>query len=162
MGANGARSGGGGSGVPDTIRPPKIRRKEVFQENVQKLVRMSPTIRILEGIKKGFEESKTKKQLDYESAAYGTKPMSSYQTQPDRNGGGNQVTQSTSMAVAQAPTSVEVSQSSAAVAEAPEIKDPLYIKRKTKRDGRSLTILTGPTGAEGSLTLGKPSLLGRA
>lgn len=165
MGANGARSGGGGSGVPDTIRPPKIRRKEVFQENVQKLVRMSPTVRILEGIKKGFEESKRKKQLDYESAAYGTKPMSSYQTQPDRDGGGNQVVQSTTtpsatMTIAQAPTAAEVSQSSAT--EATDPNDPLYIKRKTKRVGRSLTILTSSKGVEEGLTLGKRTLLGKA
>ena len=34
-------------------------------------------------------------------------------------------------------------------------------KRKTLARGRSPTIMTGVTGATGSLTLGKPSLLGR-
>ena len=37
----------------------------------------------------------------------------------------------------------------------------LLRKRRTKARGRSLTIATGPTGATGSLTLGRPSLLGR-
>ena len=36
----------------------------------------------------------------------------------------------------------------------------LLRKRKTKAKGRSPTIMTGVTGATGSLTLGKPSLLG--
>ena len=53
----------------------------------------------------------------------------------------------------------EVSQSAAADAAAPE-DDILYRKRKTKRAGRSLTILTSSSGASGGLTLGKPSLLG--
>ena len=55
------------------------------------------------------------------------------------------------------PTTAEVSQVSAAEAE-----DPILLrKRKTLARGRSLTIQTGPTGTTGSLTLGKPSLLGR-
>lgn len=57
-----------------------------------------------------------------------------------------------------APTTAEVSQSAATdVAE----DDILLRKRKTKARGRSPTIMTGVTGATGSLTLGKPSLLGR-
>ena len=56
-----------------------------------------------------------------------------------------------------APTTAEVSQSSTADAE-----DPILLrKRKTLARGRSITIATSPTGATGSLTLGKPSLLGR-
>jgi hypothetical protein len=56
-----------------------------------------------------------------------------------------------------APTTAEVSQVSAAEAE-----DPILLrKRKTLARGRSITIATTPTGATGSLTLGKPSLLGR-
>jgi len=56
------------------------------------------------------------------------------------------------------PTNVEVSQSAATdVAE----DDILLRKRKAKARGRSPTIMTGVTGATGSLTLGKPSLLGR-
>ena len=56
-----------------------------------------------------------------------------------------------------APTTAEVSQSTAAEAE-----DPILLrKRRTLARGRSPTIMTGVTGATGSLTLGKPSLLGR-
>lgn len=56
-----------------------------------------------------------------------------------------------------APTTAEVSQSSTTDAE-----DPILLrKRKTLARGRSITIATSPTGATGSLTLGKPSLLGR-
>ena len=56
------------------------------------------------------------------------------------------------------PTASEVSQSAATDA----AEDSLILrKRKTKARGRSPTIMTGVTGATGSLTLGKPSLLGR-
>jgi len=56
-----------------------------------------------------------------------------------------------------APTTAEVSQ--AATTEAAE--DSLILrKRRAKAKGRSPTIMTGVTGATGSLTLGKPSLLG--
>ena len=55
------------------------------------------------------------------------------------------------------PTTAEVSQ--ATTTEAAE--DSLILrKRKTKARGKSPTIMTGATGATGSLTLGKPSLLG--
>jgi len=58
-----------------------------------------------------------------------------------------------------APTTAEVSQSEAATAAAAE--DSLILrKRRAKAKGRSPTIMTGVTGATGSLTLGKPSLLG--
>ena len=56
-----------------------------------------------------------------------------------------------------APTTAEVSQSTAAEAE-----DPILLrKRRTLARGRSPTIMTGVTGVTGGLTLGKPSLLGR-
>ena len=78
------------------------------------------------------------------------------------NGGGNQVVQSTKTVSATAPTTAEVSQSSAADA-APVEGESLYTKkRKTKAVGRSQTILTSSAGASGGLTLGKPSLLGQA
>jgi hypothetical protein len=56
------------------------------------------------------------------------------------------------------PTTAEVSQSAATDATEDNI---LLRKRRTKARGRSLTIATTPTGATGSLTLGRPSLLGR-
>ena len=66
------------------------------------------------------------------------------------------------MAAATAPTTAEVSQSSATDASTVDTDDPNYIKRKNKRKGRSLTILTSSRGATDSLTLGKRSLLGQA
>ena len=72
------------------------------------------------------------------------------------NRGGNQVVQS--------PTAAEVSQVTATDVTTPEVEkeDDITIrKRKAKARGRSPTILTGVTGVTGSLTLGKPSLLGR-
>lgn len=80
----------------------------------------------------------------------------------DGDRGGNQVVQSTKTVSATAPTTAEVSQSSAADA-APVEGESLYTKkRKTKAVGRSQTILTSSAGASGGLTLGKPSLLGQA
>ena len=53
-----------------------------------------------------------------------------------------------------APTQTEVSQSSATDA------DGSSTSVKTKRKGRSATILTSSAGVEGDATLGKKSLLG--
>jgi len=77
------------------------------------------------------------------------------------NGGGaitssGQVVQAPKVDVA--PTTAEVSQSSATDAE----ESLITRKRKNLAKGRSITIATSPTGATGGLTLGKPSLLGRA
>ena len=55
------------------------------------------------------------------------------------------------------PTTAEVSQVSAAEAQ----EDITLRKKRILAKGRSPTIQTGPKGATGSLTLGKPSLLGR-
>jgi len=56
------------------------------------------------------------------------------------------------------PTTAEVSQSNAAqVEDSEELR-----KKRVKAKGRSPTIMTGVTGVTGGLTLGKPSLLGRA
>tara|TARA_R100000951_G_scaffold106266_1_gene100730 strand:+ start:7 stop:681 length:675 start_codon:yes stop_codon:yes gene_type:complete len=76
------------------------------------------------------------------------------------SGGENQVVQAPEVT---APTTAEVSQVTTTVAETPKTKEDniLLRKRKAKAKGRSPTILTGVTGVTGSLTLGKPSLLGR-
>ena len=58
------------------------------------------------------------------------------------------------IATTMAPTTAEVSQSTAMDA------DGYSSSVKTKRKGRSATILTGPAGVEGDVTLGKKSLLG--
>ena len=54
-----------------------------------------------------------------------------------------------------APTQAEVSQSSAM-----DQDGYTGVSRRVKRRGRSATIITGPTGVEEQLTLGKKSLLG--
>ena len=74
------------------------------------------------------------------------------------NGGatstGGQVVQAPAVT---APTTAEVSQATTTDA----AEDSLILrKRRAKAKGRSPTIMTGVTGATGSLTLGKPSLLG--
>jgi len=56
---------------------------------------------------------------------------------------------------APAPTQAEVSQSSAM-----DQDGYTGVSRRVKRRGRSATIITGPTGVEEQLTLGKKSLLG--
>ena len=54
-----------------------------------------------------------------------------------------------------APTTAEVSQVTATSMDG-------YDARKTKAKGRSMTVLTGPTGIEEqTVTLGRPSILGR-
>jgi len=58
-----------------------------------------------------------------------------------------------------APTTAEVSQATTTDA----TEDSLILrKRKVKAKGRNPTIMTGVTGVTADLTLGKPSLLGRA
>lgn len=56
---------------------------------------------------------------------------------------------------APAPTQAEVSQSAAM-----DQDGYTGVSRRVKRRGRSATIITGPTGVEEQLTLGKKSLLG--
>jgi len=75
---------------------------------------------------------------------------------------GNQVVQAPPVATTMptgTPTEVEISQSEATEAKEDDI---LLRKRKAKARGRSPTIMTGVTGVTADLTLGKPSLLGRA
>jgi len=79
----------------------------------------------------------------------------------NRDGGGNNNQQQVKPIVLDAsPTTAEVSQSSATDATTVDTNDLNYIKRKNKRAGRSLTILTSSKGASDGLTLGKRSLLG--
>ena len=75
---------------------------------------------------------------------------------------GNQVVQAPPVATTMptgTPTEVEISQSEATEAKEDDI---LLRKRKAKARGRSPTIMTGVTGVTADLTLGKPSLLGKA
>ena len=73
----------------------------------------------------------------------------------DNDRGGNQIVQAPTDATMAAPTTAEVSQSSATDATdatTVDTDDPTYIKRKNKRVGRSLTILTSSKGATDGLT----------
>jgi hypothetical protein len=64
------------------------------------------------------------------------------------------ITQKVSQPTTPAPTQAEVSQSTATSMDG-------YDARKTKRKGRSATILTGSMGVEDQTTLGTKSLLGQ-
>ena len=183
MGAGGARSGGGGSGVPNMIRPPKVRRKEIFKEKISKI--KTPATAILKGIgeqiKKGKEERAADKFLgtaDYQGSPTGrksrVKPTGPRGEGPD--GRANEYRPPVKIIKPKTPkpitpkpitpTTAEVSQTTATTAEAP-VTTPEEIaeteeerKRKTKRRGRSLMVITSPQGVNEKLTLGKPSLLG--
>ena len=103
------------------------------------------------------------------SGAYGTAKdarRTSRRNEPERQGGNNVVVQPSPppapvapapipVPVPVTPTVAEVSQSSATAMDG-------YDSRKTKRKGRSATIMTSSRGVqrEDTLTLGKPSLLG--
>jgi len=150
MGSPSASTGGGGE---RRYEPPKKKNKVV--EFIKGGGILGAAIR---GVKKSAEKSKMQKELDYEGSAYQTKSSASYQPVSGNDGGATgtsgQVVQAPTVT---APTTAEVSQSTATEAE-----DPILLrKRKVKAKGRSPTIMTGVTGATGSLTLGKPSLLGR-
>ena len=77
----------------------------------------------------------------------------------DNGGGGSYVVEKNiggKTLLTTTPTTAEVSQSKAA-----QVEDSIELKkRRVKAKGRSPTIMTGVTGVTGSLTLGKPSLLG--
>ena len=79
----------------------------------------------------------------------------------NRDGGGGQLVEKNiggRTLLTTAPTTAEVSQSNTAqVEDSEELR-----KKRVKAKGRSPTIMTGVTGVTGGLTLGKPSLLGRA
>ena len=119
-------------------------------KNVSKTEFLSYNSKKQEMMYKNYIDKRTSGQTD----AYGNT------IQRDNDGGGNQVVTAPTEVIAQAPTNAEVSQSEATDASSMDTNDPTYIKRKTKRKGRSPTILTGVTGATGGLTLGKKSLLG--
>ena len=107
---------------------------------------------------------KEKKKTASVEMGLGTDRMSNYSvtqggTRQEGNGNrnGNQIVQSTTTPppVAPSPTVAEVSQSTATDAD-------VYDPRKTKRKGRSATIITSAQGVDQNFTLGKQSLLGRA
>ena len=170
----GSPSATGGSGTgPQELG---LTTRKTFLE---KIFESSPTVKVAKAILKPGEEvnreyfentvkpagtSKYSNYEDYIKArskgevdAYGREIS---QTDKGGNGGGaigtsGQVVQAPQPVTS--PTTAEVSQSSATDAE----ESIVLRKKRTLARGRSPTIMTGVTGATGSLTLGKPSLLGR-
>ena len=172
MGSNSASAGGSDDGFSNT------KKSKVSTLTKLKLKTKPVIATLIGGLTKGeevnrkFFEEKVKpagksKYDTYEDyiRARGRGEVDAYGrtvTQRD-NGGGNQVVQAPTDATMTAPTTAEVSQSSATDATdaaTVDTDDPTYIKRKTKRQGRSLTILTSSKGVSDGLTLGKRSLLG--
>ena len=187
MGAGGASGGGGGYGnaqrgrkastpgtqvgfseaTKGTGSDPKEKvdtKEKSFGEKVGGAIKtvasLSPTMAVVKGITNAVRRGRVNTSLMGTSDYQGSTTRSNIGDTGRGDGGG---AMGTSGQVVQAPqpvaspTTAEVSQVSAAEAE-----DPILLrKRKTLARGRSLTIQTGPTGTTGSLTLGKPSLLGR-
>jgi hypothetical protein len=160
MGSNSASAGGSDAGFENTKKSKvsTLTKAKIAIKNFEPI-----PVKIIKAFTEGAKKSK-QNVMDYEGQAAGVTPMRTpFKPKRDDNGGngGNQVVTAPAqtMAVATAPTTAEVSQSAATdVAE----DDILLRKRKVKAKGRSPTILTGVTGTTGGLTLGKPSLLGRA
>jgi len=183
MGSN-SSSGGNGNSGSDAFVNKKSKVKEVkrdkfgYTKKTNKVVDFisggGVTGAIIGGLTKGeevnrkfFEEkvkpankSKYNNYEDYIKARSKGEVDAYGRTISQSNNGGSEMTTSGQVVQAPevtAPTTAEVSQSKATEAE-----DPILLrKRKAKAKGRSPTIMTGVTGATGSLTLGKPSLLGR-
>jgi len=184
MGSNGA-SGGGSADAPNTTRSTlsaknqaKADKKSRAEANVEVGLGKTKTQRAVEtvgnfikgggivgavarGVTSAVRRGRVNTSLMGTSDYQGSTTRSNIGDTGRGDGGGamgtsGQVVQAPQPMVA--PTTAEVSQSSTADAE-----DPLLLrKRKSLARGRSLTIQTGPKGVSGDLTLGKPSLLGRA
>lgn len=152
-------SGGGYSST--RTRPTPTRSKPKFS--------FKPiAVKVIEGLASSFKKSK-QNVMDYEGQAAGVTPMRN--PFPTTGGGNDRDPQykptTTIKPILSSPTTAEVSQATATTAVEP-VTTPEEIaeteetrKRRTKRRGRSLTILTGSSGVTGGLTLGIPSLLGR-
>ena len=154
--------------------------KQPKKKNIlERVVEGSPTVKVVKAIFKPGEKV-NREYFETTVKPAGTSKYSNYEdyirarskgevdaygreiSQTDRGGNGGGAI-GTSGQVVQAPqpvtspTTAEVSQSAAADAQ----ESLVLRKRRTLARGRSPTIMTGVTGATGSLTLGKPSLLGR-
>ena len=154
--------------------------KQPKKKNIlERIVEASPTVKVVKAILKPGEKV-NREYFETTVKPAGTSKYSNYEdyirarskgevdaygreiSQTDRGGNGGGAI-GTSGQVVQAPqpvtspTTAEVSQSAAADAQ----ESLVLRKRRTLARGRSPTIMTGVTGATGSLTLGKPSLLGR-
>ena len=159
MGSNSSSASGSDAGFENTKRS-KVSTATKVKIAAKKFTPLP--VKIFQGIVEGAKTARTNRMLEGTSDFQGTKSRvaTTYTGGGDNDRGGNQVVTAPTQVVATAPTTAELSQST--TAEATPEEDILYRKRKTKRVGRSPTIMTGVTGVTGGLTLGKPSLLGRA
>ena len=171
MGSNGASGGGGNTsrekGITNQYSGPKGTTEkeksglEKVASTVKTVVSNLPSVRAVTAITKAVRQGRVNTSLmgtpDYQGST-----TKSNVGDLGNNGGDGGGAIGTSGQVVQAPqpvgtpTTAEVSQATTAQQE-----DITLRKKKVLARGRSPTIMTGVTGATGSLTLGKPSLLGR-
>ena len=160
MGSNAASANGSDAGFENTKRS-KVSTATKVKIAAKKFTPLP--VKIFQGIVEGAKTARTNRMLEGTSDFQGTKSRvtTPYVGGNDNDRGGNQVVQAPTetMATATAPTEAELSQSAATDADAAE-EDILYRKRKTKRTGRSMLVVTSPQGDTSGLTLGKKSLLG--
>ena len=173
MGSNGSSGGGGNTGREKGITNQYSGPKGTTEKDnsglkkvgstFEKIVSNLPSVRAVRAITNTVRQGRVNTSLMGTSDYQGTSTRSNVGDLGNNNGGDNGGAMTTSGQVVQAPqpvgtpTTVEISQSENA-----NVSDSALLRnRKVKVRGRSLTINTSPTGAIGSLTLGKPSLLGR-
>ena len=160
-----ASESGAGSQTGGTGGPPKRSKAQNVINNVSRAavnyVKSGGAIGMIgSAIGKQNAKNKTRNQANVELGLGGQDTIASL-TNNNNNGSGNdtaptQVAKNVGGKIIKAPTTAEVSQSGAADTDA-------YDNRKTKAKGRSMTIMTSSRGINrnNTLTLGKPSLLGR-
>jgi hypothetical protein len=152
-------SAGAGSSTGGSGGPPK---QNVVQRVISTAIKYSPTLAVARAVGRGIKSANKKSQqnlMDYEGQAAGVTSMRGPNNMNNDSGNNTATTQvATNVGgkIIKSPTTAEVSQSSATDAAA-------YDNRKTKAKGRSMTIMTSSRGINrnNTLTLGKPSLLGR-
>jgi hypothetical protein len=152
-------SAGAGSSTGGSGGPPK---QNVVQRVISTAIKYSPTLAVARAVGRGIKSANKKSQqnlMDYEGQAAGVTSMRGPNNMNNDSGNDTaptQVATNVGGKIIKSPTTAEVSQSSATDAAA-------YDNRKTKAKGRSMTIMTSSRGINrnNTLTLGKPSLLGR-
>lgn len=167
MGSNGASSGGNGGNNRSRFRTQPKPKANPIVEFVKGGGITGMFVRgVSDAIKRGNKKSK-QNLMDYEGQAAGITPMRGPNNfTPDRDGGNNNSNTAVPLinVASTSPTTAEISQSSATDASSLAATDTtLADKRKVKKKGRSMTILTSSRGIkpDETLTLGKRSLLGQ-
>ena len=171
MGAGGAGSGGNSSSSreraigrqysgPSGTTGKEKSTGEKIADTVKTVVSNLPTVKAVTAISKAVRRGRVNTSLMGTPDYQGSTTRSTIGDTGRGDGGGaigtsGQVVQAPTVT---SPTTAEVSQSAAAQAQ----EDITLRKKRILAKGRSPTIMTSPKGAiTGSLTLGKPSLLGR-